>query len=88
MDAHGNVVWTHDHDEEEEAETAVPVLPVTADEVWKCKVCGHVYNASADGKGMTFEDLPASWVCPVCGAPKSSYAKQMTSDGHVVWSHD
>ena len=59
-----------------------------ADDVWKCKVCGHVYNASADGKGMAFEDLPASWVCPVCGAPKSSYKAFSTTDGQVVWGHD
>ena len=41
-----------------------------------------------DGKGMAFADLPASWVCPVCGAPKSSYKAFSTTDGQVVWGHD
>lgn len=38
-----------------------------------CSVCSHVYDAEADGGGMAFEDLPETWVCPVCGQPKSAY---------------
>jgi rubredoxin len=57
------------------------------DEVWKCSVCGHVYDAAKDGGGAAFEDLPSTWVCPVCGAPKSAYAKQSIAGGEVVWSH-
>merc|ERR1712203_271598 len=40
---------------------------------YKCSVCAHVYDAAADGDGAAFEDLPDSWVCPVCGQPKSVY---------------
>lgn len=36
--------------------------------VYKCSVCGYVY----DGK-IPFEDLPDSYVCPVCGAKKSKF---------------
>jgi|EP01044_Picomonas_judraskeda_P011463 rubredoxin len=56
-------------------------------DVYRCLRCDHVYDPAKDGKGVEFEDLPDNWVCPVCGAPKSAYAKQTTSDGHVVWSH-
>jgi rubredoxin len=37
------------------------------------QVCGHVYDAEKDGNGMTFDDLPDSFVCPSCGAPKSAF---------------
>ncbi len=44
-----------------------------------CKVCGYIYDP-ADGDpgsntkpGTAFEDLPDSWVCPICGAPKSEF---------------
>jgi len=49
-----------------------------------CARCGHVYDAAHEGNGTAFEDLPDSWVCPVCGAPKSSYLKRLTSEGR--WS--
>lgn len=47
-----------------------------------CTVCGHIYNPvqgdpeSGIPPGTPFEDLPESWVCPVCGAEKSDFAKK------------
>lgn len=36
-----------------------------------CSVCGYVYD---DGReGYPFEALPERWVCPRCGAPRSSF---------------
>ena len=38
-----------------------------------CKVCGYVYDPAAGdadsgiAPGTAFEDLPADWVCPLCG---------------------
>jgi flavin reductase (DIM6/NTAB) family NADH-FMN oxidoreductase RutF/rubredoxin len=49
---------------------------------YKCKVCGYVYDpATGDPDsgikaGTPFEELPDSWVCPVCGAPKSEFEKE------------
>ncbi|MGA3172868.1 MAG: rubredoxin [Syntrophorhabdales bacterium] len=50
-------------------------------ESYTCNVCGYVYNP-ADGDsdggvptGTAFKDLPESWVCPVCGAPKTEFSK-------------
>ncbi len=46
---------------------------------YKCSVCGYVYDP-AEGDpdngikaGTKFEDLPADWVCPVCGVEKDSF---------------
>ncbi len=47
-----------------------------------CTVCGYEYDP-AEGDpdngvngvkpGTAFEDVPADWVCPICGAPKSEF---------------
>lgn len=48
---------------------------------WECTVCGYVYDPAVgdpDGgikPGTAFEDIPADWVCPVCGAAKSEFKK-------------
>jgi flavin reductase (DIM6/NTAB) family NADH-FMN oxidoreductase RutF len=47
-----------------------------------CTACGYVYHPedgdpnSGIAPGTSFEDLPDSWVCPVCGAEKSDFAKR------------
>jgi len=46
---------------------------------YTCVVCGYVYDeekGDPDGgiaAGTKFEDIPDSWVCPVCGASKSDF---------------
>jgi flavin reductase (DIM6/NTAB) family NADH-FMN oxidoreductase RutF/rubredoxin len=48
---------------------------------YKCIICGYVYDptegdsTSGIAAGTAFEDLPDSWVCPVCGAQKSEFEK-------------
>ncbi len=48
---------------------------------WQCSVCGWIYDPK-DGDpdngvkpGTAFEDIPDSWVCPVCGATKDQFNK-------------
>ncbi len=47
---------------------------------YECDVCGYVYNpAKGDPEngvnpGTAFEDLPADWVCPVCGASQDEFS--------------
>jgi len=47
-----------------------------------CGVCGYVYDPAAGDPdngikpGTAFEDLPESWVCPVCGASKGEFSPQ------------
>ena len=44
-----------------------------------CKVCGWIYDeAKGDpdngiAPGTQFEDLPAEFICPLCGAPKEEF---------------
>ncbi len=48
---------------------------------WKCSICGYVYDPrqgdpdSGIAPGTSFESLPDSWVCPVCGAGKDVFEK-------------
>lgn len=47
-----------------------------------CTVCNYVYDpeiGDSDGgiqPGTRFEDIPDSWVCPVCGAKKTEFIKE------------
>ena len=46
---------------------------------YKCKVCGYIYdpeNGDPDSgidPGTRFDDIPSSWVCPICGAGKDQF---------------
>lgn len=48
---------------------------------YKCKVCGYVYDpALGDPDGgikpdTPFEEIPDTWVCPICGASKDQFEK-------------
>jgi rubredoxin len=47
---------------------------------YQCGICGYLYEpANGDPEGnispnTAFEDLPADWVCPVCGAGKDQFS--------------
>lgn len=44
-----------------------------------CVICGYVYDPAAGdpdsgiAPGTAFEDLPADWVCPLCGVGKEDF---------------
>lgn len=44
-----------------------------------CQVCGYIYDPALgdpdDGvePGVSFENLPDNWVCPICGVPKDEF---------------
>lgn len=46
-----------------------------------CDVCGYVYDPEKGdpdngiAPGTAFEDIPADWCCPECGAPKDSFSE-------------
>jgi rubredoxin len=50
-------------------------------DTYRCIVCGYIYDpaqgdpGSGIASGTPFADLPDSWVCPVCGAPKTEFEK-------------
>jgi len=49
---------------------------------YRCTVCGYVYDPAAGdpdngvAPDTAFEDLPANWVCPVCGAAKDQFEEE------------
>jgi rubredoxin len=49
--------------------------------LWRCTQCNYTYDPvegdfeSGIKPGTQFEELPESWVCPVCGVPKSMFEK-------------
>jgi flavin reductase (DIM6/NTAB) family NADH-FMN oxidoreductase RutF/rubredoxin len=49
---------------------------------YKCKICGYIYDPvkgdpdGGIGPGTSFEELPDTWTCPVCNAPKSEFEKE------------
>jgi pyruvate oxidase len=38
---------------------------------YRCTVCNWVYDEAKEG--VRFADLPAEWVCPVCGVSKTLF---------------
>lgn len=47
-----------------------------------CNLCGYVYDeelgAPDEGiaPGTKWEDVPADWVCPLCGAGKDEFSTE------------
>jgi rubredoxin len=54
------------------------IAPKTMDR-YECAACGYIYEpAKGDERGhipagIPLEDLPASWHCPVCSAPRTRF---------------
>jgi flavin reductase (DIM6/NTAB) family NADH-FMN oxidoreductase RutF/rubredoxin len=50
---------------------------------YTCTICGYIYDpAQGDPEGKIrpqtrFEELPADWVCPVCGAGKDKFEREV-----------
>ncbi|MEN8257965.1 MAG: rubredoxin [Thermodesulfobacteriota bacterium] len=48
-------------------------------QTYVCTVCGYIYDPEVGDEnagiapGTSFEDLPDSWVCPLCGAGKGAF---------------
>ena len=42
-----------------------------------CKICGYIYDDTKEK--VPFEQLPADWKCPLCGAAKTDF-KPETAD--------
>ncbi|MBE5834010.1 MAG: rubredoxin [Butyrivibrio sp.] len=47
-----------------------------------CNVCGYIYDEAAGDPdngitpGTKWEDLPADFVCPLCGVGKDDFSEQ------------
>ena len=48
---------------------------------YECGPCGYIYDEAAGdpdngiAPGTKWEDLPADWVCPVCGVGKEEFSE-------------
>lgn len=38
-----------------------------------CSICGYIYDEAVEK--VKFADLPDTWTCPLCGAPKSAFTE-------------
>ena len=55
-------------------------MTTTVTQKWICESCGFIYDP-ADGDpdggippGTSFDDIPDTWFCPVCGARKRDFS--------------
>lgn len=77
------VIWTGSPYASNSTPTPAPPSPSPPPGSYQCTTCEHVYDAARDGLGVPFEELPDTWTCPVCGAPKSAYNKTVGG----LWVH-
>ena len=48
-------------------------------EKYKCTICGYLYDpeegepSTGIAPGISFEDLPDDYLCPICGAGKEDF---------------
>lgn len=46
---------------------------------FQCRTCGYFYDEEAGAPeealppGTRWADIPADWICPMCGTPKSDF---------------
>lgn len=46
---------------------------------YRCEICGYIYDpgegdpSAGIDSGITFDDLPSDYICPVCGAGKDVF---------------
>lgn len=49
---------------------------------YECNICGYIYDEEAGepskniAPGTKWEDLPISFICPICGARKNEFTKK------------
>lgn len=49
--------------------------------MFRCKICGYLYDSNAGDPmhgidpGIPFDELPYSWVCPICGVTKDDFVE-------------
>ena len=49
---------------------------------YECSICGYVYDPAAGdpdngvAPGTKWADLPADWVCPVCGVGMDEFEEE------------
>ncbi len=50
---------------------------------WQCQLCGFLYDEALGmpeegiAPGTRWEDIPATWTCPDCGAGKEEFVMEV-----------
>ena len=44
---------------------------------YRCTICGYIFDEEAEG--AAFADLPDTWTCPLCSAPKIAFEPESPS---------
>ncbi len=47
-----------------------------------CQICGYVYDEAVEK--VTFDNLPDTWTCPLCGASKTMFKKSEETAAEAV----
>lgn len=48
-------------------------------QTYRCTICNYIYDPALGdpdngvAPGTAFDDIPDTWVCPLCGADKSNF---------------
>lgn len=54
--------------------------------LYACELCGYEYDVKEGdpdngiAPGTEFDELPADWVCPLCGASKEDFETEEVED--------
>jgi flavin reductase (DIM6/NTAB) family NADH-FMN oxidoreductase RutF len=65
-----------------DAEKLKERVPEASPDQYYCTACGYIYEKAVGDPensipaGTPFEDLPDTWVCPICGTEKIDFAKK------------
>jgi rubredoxin len=74
----------------QQEEVPKPAVPAAQASRYTCTICSYIYDpqkGDPEGKikpGTRFEDLPADWACPVCGAKKDKFEREARSQSEAV----
>lgn len=50
-------------------------------EKFQCNICGYIYDPvigdidNGISLGVSFDELPVDWICPVCGAEQDEFER-------------
>jgi len=60
-----------------------PAAPAPKQARYLCLQCGYAYDPALGdpehgvAPGTAFAELPAGWICPICGAAKNRFAREI-----------
>ena len=53
---------------------------------YRCSICGFIYDEV--NESVSFDELPESWVCPICKQQKSKFALLEETNNNKTINHE